>query len=478
MLKNTESASRALIYVRQSVAREDSISLELQEKACRDHARTRGYTVVDVIADPGVSGLQFSRRPGIQRVLKAVEAGEAETVLVWRWSRLSRRRQDQVVIMTRIEDVGGRVESATEPVDATTAGGRFSREILFAMAVFESEQKSEQWKEAQARRRANGLPHGGDPRFGYIRNKGRFEPDPVTGPLLREAYLSFNRGAGSQRLAKMLNDAGARTVRGREWSACTLLRSLDNGFAAGLLREASTGTFLPGSHEPLITPEEWQTYQRVRAGRRQVGPRARNAVYMLSQIVVCGLCGSRMYASPRRGEKGHYLRCSRYVQRRTCKGVHITRALAEARVGLWLGGHVAELASRATASVHRSEEHAKAQQTADEHRTEVQRLDAALVSLATNLAEGLVDPATYSTARAGLLDRRDAAHRDLEAAEAELARLAPLPDDANDRLVTATADMDTAEWSALVRQVVRSVEVHPQTITITPVVGDEVTVAR
>ncbi len=59
-------ASRALIYVRQSVAREDSISLELQEKACRDHARTRGYAIVDVIADPGVSGLQFSRRPGIQ----------------------------------------------------------------------------------------------------------------------------------------------------------------------------------------------------------------------------------------------------------------------------------------------------------------------------------------------------------------------------------------------------------------------------
>ncbi len=106
------------------------------------------------------------------------------------------------------------------------------------------------------------------------------------------------------------------------------------------------------------------------------------------------------------------------------------------------------------------------------------RLDTALVALATNLAEGLVDPTTYGTARAGLLDRRDAAARDLEQAEAELARLAPLPDDVHDRLVTPTENMDMAEWSALVRQVVRSAEVHPETIVMRPVVGEPVEVPR
>ncbi len=108
----------------------------------------------------------------------------------------------------------------------------------------------------------------------------------------------------------------------------------------------------------------------------------------------------------------------------------------------------------------------------------MQRLDTALVSLATSLAEGLVDPGTYRTARTGLLDRRDAATRDLEQAENELARLAPLPDDAHDRLATVTEGMDVSEWSALVRQVVRTVEVHPQTIVIRPVVGAPSNVRR
>ncbi len=107
-----------------------------------------------------------------------------------------------------------------------------------------------------------------------------------------------------------------------------------------------------------------------------------------------------------------------------------------------MSGQSASRVGRTRAAQH------QAQQTADEHHAEVQRLDSALVSLATNLAEGLVDPSTYSTARAGLLDRRDAASRDLQHAEAELARLAPLPDDAHDRLVTLTENTDMAEtWS-------------------------------
>lgn len=57
--------TRAVIYVRQSVARVDSISLELQESACREYARNRGYTVTHVCADCGVSGLQFIRPAGM-----------------------------------------------------------------------------------------------------------------------------------------------------------------------------------------------------------------------------------------------------------------------------------------------------------------------------------------------------------------------------------------------------------------------------
>lgn len=43
---------RAVLYLRQSTYREESISLELQESAAREHARRMGYHVVAVESDP------------------------------------------------------------------------------------------------------------------------------------------------------------------------------------------------------------------------------------------------------------------------------------------------------------------------------------------------------------------------------------------------------------------------------------------
>lgn len=51
-----ETPPRAVPYLRQSIAREESISLALQERACRDHCLARGYEVAAIESDPGISG--------------------------------------------------------------------------------------------------------------------------------------------------------------------------------------------------------------------------------------------------------------------------------------------------------------------------------------------------------------------------------------------------------------------------------------
>jgi len=78
--------------------------------------------------------LHLAKRPGIRRAIELVERREADVVIVLWWSRLSREGRQQAAVLDRIEQVGGRVKSATEPVDASTAGGRFSREALLAVA--------------------------------------------------------------------------------------------------------------------------------------------------------------------------------------------------------------------------------------------------------------------------------------------------------------------------------------------------------
>lgn len=145
-----------------------------------------------VVSEEGVSGYRdYRKRPRFQEVIDA----RADVVVVYRWSRLSRRKLDALQLIELL----GRVESASESVDVSTAGGRMSRGMHLQIAEYESDVKSEQFKEAQARRIAAGLPSSGQARFGYRRVGRGFEPDPGTGPLLADMYRRYATGAGSRR---------------------------------------------------------------------------------------------------------------------------------------------------------------------------------------------------------------------------------------------------------------------------------------
>lgn len=472
------SGDRAVIYTRQSTLREESISLELQRIACSQYCAARGYTVVDVLEDPGVSGLQFARRPGVRRALSMAEAGDVDVIVVWRWSRLSRRRLDQAVILDGLERAGARAESATEPIDTTTAGGRFSREVLLAAAAMESEVKSEQFKEAHARRVANGMPSSGIGRFGYTKGPDkRFYPDPVTGPLLARCYRKYIAGAGAQSLAKELNDAGVTTTKGSPWSVVALLRAMDSGFGAGLIALDKGTRFVKGAHAPVISPEEWDAYRRARDRRRRAHPKQRTARWHLAGLVRCGLCGAPMTVNSYTSTKSQVV-CSAYKASRTCKGVWVNRTTVEHVVAVWLGGRVDELARYAWDDTQRAEERSRLVALVDARAARLRDLESALGRLATGWAKGLLDDAGYQAARNEIEVEVHAAGAELEDAKEQLSLLAPIGEDVYERLVAGTQDMDTGEWNGLLRRVVASVTVTDSTITVVPLSGEPDVIPR
>lgn len=153
---------RAVGYVRVSMERDDMTSPELQETAIRDHCSRRGYQLVEVLVDVGMTG-QLWRRRKIEQAVQQVEAGQVDVIVVWKVSRVSRNRRDWAIAVDRVEGAGGRVESATEQLDGTTSTGRLTRGMLAELAAFESEVKGDQWRETHARRLRQGLPHHGLP---------------------------------------------------------------------------------------------------------------------------------------------------------------------------------------------------------------------------------------------------------------------------------------------------------------------------
>jgi len=279
------SKPRAALYLRQSTFREESISLELQETACRTYAEQQGYEVVAMEADPGISGRKWANRPGVQKVMDMLESKDADVIVLWKWSRLSRSRLDWAVAADKVETLGGRIESATEPVDVSTSTGRLARGMLTEFAAFESERIGDSWKEAHARRIRNGLPASGRARFGYTytREDG-FKPDPVTGEVLRRLYRDYLAGTGFWKLSELTRAHGGPS------QASTVKDMMDAGFGAGYI--IHRGELIQGAHEAVISEDEWKAYKVARK-ERAPRPRAESAGHTFSGLVRCE-CGASM----------------------------------------------------------------------------------------------------------------------------------------------------------------------------------------
>lgn len=311
---NAQDRPRAVLYLRQSIAREESISMELQEDAGRRYAEQQGYAVIAVEADEGISGRSWKTRPAVQRAMAMIENHQADVIVLWKWSRLSRARLDWAIAIDKVESAGGRIESATEQVDVSTSTGRFARGMLAEFAAFESERISDTWKEAQARRLANGLPVNGLPRFGYQYEPATgYTPHPNDGPVLRECYLRYLRGASFRQLTIYLRGAAEVPHRHRSstgiWRTNSVIHIMDNPFAAGLIRHKDE--LYPGAHEPLISAEEWADYQALRAQRKSTKTRQSSKNQSpFSVVSVCTVCQNRYYVAGRTSAGNITLKCS------------------------------------------------------------------------------------------------------------------------------------------------------------------------
>lgn len=353
MKTGNAASTRAVIYVRQSRTHDGSISQELQEASCREYAQRKGYEVVATEADIDFSGLDMKKRKGLARAMDLFTDRKADLLIVWRWSRLSRKTYDQAYLINEIEKAGGRVESAMEPTEPGAAG-EFSRDMLLAMAAFESKQKSETWKQTHDRRLAKGLPASGTKYFGYIKYPDRYEVHEEMAQHIREAYRMFIDGKGTHLIAKMLNSSGAHeqiTVkedgehimekRG-EWNATKVLQVLRYDFYRGKIMHE--GKEYPGAHQAVISDATWHAFQKATKREAMIPSAEKGNDYWLSRLVKCGHCGGAM--SRAENKSGKYLRCRGKANGTSCPGVRCRQDHVEWAVWVWLLDHLDDLANQ------------------------------------------------------------------------------------------------------------------------------------
>jgi DNA invertase Pin-like site-specific DNA recombinase len=337
---------RAVAYVRVSQARDGTISPDLQLRAIEDYCRRRGYHVTETLQDLDLSG-RFWRRRQMERAITMIEHGQADAIVVWRWSRVSRNHLDRAVAVDRVEAAGGALESATEGFDTTTSTGRLARGVLAELAAFESDRVGDVWREIRERRVALGLPGNGQAMFGYRKRNGQYVPDRRTGPILAELYRRSIRGTPFAELARWLNSHRIPTAASSgahgAWTGHGLARLLDLGFAAGYVKHR--GELVPGAQQPLITADVWNAY-RARREASRYQPRRSADEFLAAGLVWCA-CGNRMAAVHAGAPSYCRYQCRKHPSGRP--GQSIIRTRLDDMVRRWLTALVDDLALRGDA---------------------------------------------------------------------------------------------------------------------------------
>lgn len=401
------------------------ISPEVQRVAIADYAAARGYEITGWLEGIDESGSRARSAwwPRLDQAVASVEAGEYDVILVWKYSRVARHRLRWAVAIDRVEDAGGRLESATEQFDTTTSSGRLARGMLAELQAFEAERIGEVWKEVHSSRVKAGRPANGKARWGYTydRDQKIHVPDPETGPVLTDLYRRYVAGESIYQLVRWLNGHGYQTTPGYSrkgagtWSDRSLRRVLDSGFAAGRFMVA--GHLHRGVHQPLIDEHLWQAYLDARRLRASRPARTERSQYLLSGLIRCARCGGSMVAGQYSARREPKYRCKNGKEKgpEVCVGGYVMASYVEREVYDWLKDLAAEVEHHRDAALASSARLVTMRSEAERLARSIGRLDAELRQLALSNARSPVPAEVFAAAVRDLTDQREklqAAHDD------------------------------------------------------------------
>jgi len=172
-MKNESSTVRCAIYTRKSTDEgldQEFNSLDAQRESAEAYITSQkheGWTCLPYRYDDGGYTGGNMDRPAFQRLLKDIEAGRIDCIVVYKVDRLSRSLLDFARIMETFESHHVSFVSVTQQFNTTTSMGRLTLNILLSFAQFEREIISERIRDKVAATRRKGKWTGGRPILGF-----------------------------------------------------------------------------------------------------------------------------------------------------------------------------------------------------------------------------------------------------------------------------------------------------------------------
>lgn len=288
------------IYARISQDDGTALGVGRQIDDCAAEALRRGWPVAEIFSDNDVSATRTKPRPEYERLLREIELGAIDAVVVFDVDRLTRTPSE----LERFIDLADRhhvaLASVGGEVDLATPQGRLTARIKGNVARHEVEQMSRRLKRKFQQSAAEGKSHGVVP-FGYRRLRqlddhgrdvgGQDVVHPEEAAAVRELYKLVVAGASLRNLAKYLNDQGFKTKRGNPFQGNVVGNMLRKPRYAGHRTHANQ-IIGKGDWEPLVSQDLYDEALAVLSAPGRRHSRGLEPKYLLSGLGLCGRCTS------------------------------------------------------------------------------------------------------------------------------------------------------------------------------------------
>jgi len=302
---------KVALYARVSSEKQDiDLSISAQLRALREYATRNGHQIVREFVDEAETG-RTTARPAFREMIALTRRPNKpfEQILVWKYSRFARSREDSIIYKAMLKKAGVTVVSINEPFDDTPTG-RLLEAIIESLDEFYSDNLGEEVTRGMRESAARGFYLSSRPPYGYrkvrvkdgSKERTKLEPDPDQASIVAGIFDNVINGKGLTEIVRELNQKGIPGPKGKGWGKTGVYIILTN--------EIYTGVFVWGKNSkrgnepvrtenvcpPIIDRETFLTVQTLMKERApvRVHPRRASSPFLLSGIAFCGYCGKAL----------------------------------------------------------------------------------------------------------------------------------------------------------------------------------------
>ena len=281
---------RVVIYARVSTEHEAQLSaLENQIDWYKPILAARPeWELVGQYIDEGITGTSAEKRPQFMKMISDAMKRKFDLIITREVSRFARNTVDTLQYTRKLKEKGVEVFFINDNIKTMDGDGELRLTLMATFAQDESRKTSIRVKSGQQTSMENGVVYGTGNILGYDRVGKEMVINPEQAKVVRMIFDWYLNGWGLTKIKHELEIRRIPTATGKpHWHVTVISHILQNSFYCGIMtyHKEYTPDYLkqkkipnrgvipklqvPGTHEPIITTEEFERVQMIMESKRR-----------------------------------------------------------------------------------------------------------------------------------------------------------------------------------------------------------------